>query len=98
MRIRLTEGAKRDFADGLRWYRKRSDQAAAGFIEMTNETAARILKDPTQHRLLEADLRVIRYDTYPYRLIYRIKTGGIISIVAIAHDKRREGYWRRRTD
>jgi plasmid stabilization system protein ParE len=98
MRVRLIEGAKRDFKEGLRWYRKHSDQAAAGFIEMTNTTTVRILKDPTQHRPLEADLRVIRYDTYPYRLIYRIKAGGIISIVAIAHDKRREGYWRRRTD
>lgn len=48
MRVQLADGAKQDFADGLRWYRKRSDQAANHFIEETNNTIAKILKAPAR--------------------------------------------------
>ena len=96
MKVQLSKGAKHDFKEGLAWYREHSDQAAAGFIESTQATAARILKDPTRYRCLDDTYRLIRYDTYPYSMIYRIKSGGIISITALAHDKRRPNYWRGR--
>jgi plasmid stabilization system protein ParE len=98
MKIRLSKGAKLDFKEGLEWYREHSNEAAASFIEMTQATAAQILKDPTRYRPLDDTFRILRYDVYPYAMIYRIKRGAIISIAAIAHDKRRPGYWRGRKD
>jgi hypothetical protein len=32
---------------------------------------------------------------FPYKLIYFVD-GGVVVIVAVAHDKRRPGYWRGR--
>jgi plasmid stabilization system protein ParE len=95
MRVQLADGAKRDFADGLRWYRKRSDQAANHFIEETNNTIAKILKAPARNRQIRPDIRTIRIKRYPYSLIYLIHPDSII-IVAVAHSKRRPGYWSRR--
>ncbi len=95
MRVQLADGAKRDFADGLSWYRKRSDQAADHFVEETNHAIARLLKDPVRNRQIRPDIRTIRIKRYPYSLIYLIHPGAII-IVAVAHAKRRPGYWSRR--
>lgn len=97
MRVRLADGAKRDFNEGLRWYRKRSDQAAARFIQVTDSTIARILKAPTRYRSLRPNVRVIRCKDFPYRLIYQVIAGSLV-IIAIAHDKRHPDYWHRRVE
>ena len=95
MRVQLADGAKRDFNEGLHWYRKRSDQAADRFTEMTDITIGRILKDPTRYRQIRPNIRTICYKRYPYSLIYLIQPDTLV-IIAVAHDKRREGYWNRR--
>lgn len=97
MNIILSDGARRDFNEGLRWYRKLSDQAADNFIMRTLETAERIAADPERHRQILPGIRMLRYKRYPYSLIYRI-TPDAIKVYAVAHDKRRPGYWSRRVD
>lgn len=39
--------------------------------------------------------RFIRLKHFPYRLIYRILDTAI-QVVAVAHERRKPGYWRRR--
>ena len=97
MRVRLADGAKRDFNEGLRWYRKRSLQAADRFINVTESTVSRILKDPTRYRFIRPDVRVIHCKDFPYRLIYQLIAGSLV-IIAIAHDKRHPDYWYRRIE
>lgn len=95
MRVQLANGAQRDFAEGLRWYRKRSDWAAEGFIDETNRAITRLVQDPERNRQIRPNVRALRIKRYPYSLIYLIQPGTII-IVAIAHEKRRPDYWKRR--
>ncbi|MBE7493576.1 MAG: type II toxin-antitoxin system RelE/ParE family toxin [Verrucomicrobiaceae bacterium] len=95
MNVILSDGAKRDFNEGLQWYRKQSDQAADNFIKRTLETAQRIAADPTRYRQILPEIRILRYKKYPYSLIYRILPD-VIKVYAVAHDKRRPGYWKRR--
>jgi plasmid stabilization system protein ParE len=99
MKIIIEKGAEHDLQDGLRWYRKRSDQAADRFLIEFDATLNKLLKDPTRHRQIGPNLRVIHMERYPYRLIYRvIDETQTIKIYAAAHDKRRPDYWQRRTD
>ncbi len=95
MNIILSDGAKRDFNEGLRWYRKKSDQAADNFITRTHETAQKVAAAPERYRQVLLGVRLIRYKRYPYSLIYRILPD-VIKVDAVAHDKRRFGYWKRR--
>jgi plasmid stabilization system protein ParE len=95
MRIKLEKGAERDLEEGLRWYRERSDQAADNFVTALSDTLDRILKDPTRYRSIAENLRTIKMGDYPFNLIYRI-TPHFIKVYAVAHEKRRPGYWRRR--
>jgi toxin ParE1/3/4 len=95
MRIVFSQGAQRDFQEGLRWYRKRSDQAAEGFIVSLEELVGRIGAHPERFRLIDDNLRKARFKRFPYSLIFRVVFDAI-KIFAVAHDKRRPGYWQRR--
>lgn len=97
MKVILMRGAIRDAQEGLRWYRERSDQAADNFISEFEWSLDKIQKDPTRYRPIEKPFRKFHMDTYPYSLIYRIVPGAI-KVYAVAHDKRRPGYWHRRID
>jgi toxin ParE1/3/4 len=95
MRIVFSQGAQRDFQEGLRWYRKRSDQAAEGFIVSLEELVGRIGAHPERFRLIDDNLRKAHFKRFPYSLIFRVSSEAI-KIFAVAHDKRRPGYWQRR--
>jgi tRNA(Ile)-lysidine synthase TilS/MesJ len=36
-------------------------------------------------------------ERFPYAVIYRIASDGSIRVLAVAHHRRRPGYWRART-
>lgn len=95
MRIVFSQGAQRDFREGLRWYRERSDQAAEGFIVSMEDLIERIGAHPERFRLVTETLRKAHFKRFPYSLIFRVSSDSI-QIFAVAHNKRRPGYWQRR--
>lgn len=95
MRVVYSQGAQRDFHDGFRWYRKRSDQAAEGFVTSMEHTLERIIAHPERFRLIADNIRKAHFKRYPYSLIFRVLPDRV-KVYAVAHDKRRPGYWERR--
>lgn len=75
------------------WYRERSREAARGFTEVVADGIRSIREHPeawpTWRR---ADLRRRVLRRYPYSIFYVIE-GEAIVIVAVAHHRRRPGYW-----
>lgn len=95
MRIVFSQGAQRDFQEGLHWYKKRSDKAAEGFITSMEQALERITAHPERFRLIAENIRQAPLKRYPYRFIFR-DLPDCIKVYAVAHDKRRPGYWQRR--
>lgn len=97
MRIDFHIGARRDLVEGFRWYDKHSDRAAHRFYDQVSATLDKILSELTRYRPWKegSDIRCIQVRGYPYLLYYTI-TGQRITILATAHEKRRQGYWLRR--
>ena len=56
---------------------------------------AKILRNPTIGRRLTGDVRRWSLQQFPYALIYQIHPDFIL-IVAVAHFRRKPGYWRNR--
>jgi plasmid stabilization system protein ParE len=50
---------------------------------------------PRSGQMLRGGFRRILLDRFPYQLVYRVE-GDEIVIYAVAHQKRRPGYWRKR--
>ena len=78
-----------------RWYRERSLLAAARFVDELNETIDRIVDAPRRWPLGERGTRKVKLPCFPYLVIYREAEGAVL-ILAIAHGRRRPGYWKKR--
>jgi hypothetical protein len=59
-------------------------------------TLAQIAAAPLRFSILyEPDIRSTKVKRFPYRVVY-VVVDDSIDVIAVAHAKRRPGYWRRR--
>src|SRR5437016_5943856 len=99
MRINLLEFNPQALTEAdaaIRWYRERSERAAADFILEIDRAIAKILKAPHRWPEFDPGYRRLLLTRFPYWIIYREKTAYSIEVMAIAHIRRRPGYWRYR--
>jgi plasmid stabilization system protein ParE len=94
-RTTFLDGARTDFRKAFAWYYQRSARAAAGFDQAVDPGLTAILEAPECWPLCSPRHRLYKLKKYPHSIIYRIIPDEVL-VVAIAHAKRRWGYWRRR--
>lgn len=88
--------ADREAMAARRWYYRVSPGVAAGFIANLRDTAIRIEANPHGWPRHLHGTRMCRLrNRFPYHLIYVIESTRVL-VIAVAHDRRRPGYWRRR--
>lgn len=83
-------------AEGARdWYAERSPLAARGFLLELEAAIKAVAEAPERWPVhLHGCRRYLFSHRYPYALVYR--TQPAVQIVAVAHLKRRPGFWRSR--
>jgi plasmid stabilization system protein ParE len=89
------EAARKEFDEAFDWYSKRSHGAAIGFASAVDAALDAILADPGRFPRTFAGCQYGKVDRYPYQIVYYRDERGVV-VVAVAHAKRRPGYWRRR--
>jgi toxin ParE1/3/4 len=78
-----------------RWYRERNETAAARFRRELDSAVDRIAERPEAGApYLESSRRILLH-RFPFFIVYRFRQARI-EIVAVAHARRRPGYWRER--
>lgn len=65
------------------------------FIDEIERTLARIIRFPYSGSTLSPRTRRIRLSGFPYGIIYRVTSEGIL-VLAVMHLQRKPGYWRDR--
>ena len=88
----VTSAAERDFTEALCWYAERSLRAAEGFDTQFDRALEAIAADPQRFPLCDERHRYYSLSGYPFQVIYREHADGIV-VIAVAHAKRRLGYW-----
>ena len=90
--VSITSAAEVDFTEALCWYAQHSQQAAENFESEFEQVLISIVADP--HRFPKCDQRhqYCRMKRFPFQVIYRIDQD-IITVIAVAHAKRKPGYW-----
>jgi plasmid stabilization system protein ParE len=89
--------AAREYVAAHRWYARRSPAAAQRFREAIDRVVERLESDPEQGTPFRDSFRWMRTRRFPYLLYYEIFDPGPIWVYAVAHSRRRPGYWLRRT-
>jgi plasmid stabilization system protein ParE len=77
------------------WYAERSRRAAQRFLNELGRAIEQVSEHPEQHPAFVFGTRRIVLSKFPYVIVFR-ETATAVQIVAIAHGRRRPGYWRNR--
>jgi toxin ParE2 len=93
-RIHLRSIAKRDMREAVTWYRERDPELANRFLDEVYRTLALLEQFPNIGGPVfgNRDARQLPVDNFPYQVVFK-RFENRISVVAIAHDKKRPGYW-----
>ncbi len=95
MNVILIPEAREEFFEAVEFYANESTIAAERFIHEFEEAINEIGLHPNRYRQVKGIYRVIPFDRFPYSLYYRV-LGDVVRVNAVAHNKRKPGYWRKR--
>jgi plasmid stabilization system protein ParE len=92
---KLHPEAQREIEETYVWYSRRSLDTAIGFLTEIDHALDVVVKNPNRwpeylyktHRYLVAD--------FPFSIVY-LDDPDAVKIIAVAHHKRRPGYWKGR--
>ncbi len=85
-----------EYGEASSWYSERDEGVARRFEREVDLGLARITEGPDRWPRYDSVHRWLLLRRFPYLLIYR-EHEGRIWIVAVAHGRRRPGYWKDRT-
>jgi plasmid stabilization system protein ParE len=77
------------------WYAQRSQSAADAFLAELDQGIEAVSQAPLRWPLFKHGTRRYLHHRFPFQLIYRVASDRI-EIVAVAHGRRRPGYWKTR--
>lgn len=98
--VRFEEEADAEYRLAGRWYEGQREKLGIEFFDAVDAAIDRIVEMPrggTRLPRMPADLPVRRraVTRFPYHVVY-LETPTHIRILAIAHDRRKPGYWKDR--
>ena len=95
MKLKFHGAATAELEQALDWYAVRSPDAERAFAAAIDHSLASLLASPQRFAEVAPGFRAVRAEKFPYQLIYRL-IGETAVVIAVAHLKRRPGYWKRR--
>ena len=92
MTVEFLEEAEKEFLEAVIWYESKEIGLGTRFRNEIARVINRIAEDPLLWRERSGGYRRVNCPVFPYYIPYFIREDKII-IAAIAHDRRKPGYW-----
>ena len=96
IKIEFHPDAEQDLSEAKDWYRVRSKLAARAFATDVADSLRYIAASPNRWPEVRLGERRFVLSRFPFSILYRVRAN-VVFITAVAHQKRRPGYWRDRT-
>lgn len=100
-RVRFGPEAVAELSEAVRWYEQRRDGLGLALLAAVEDAVDAISRWPhSGSPVPEVEglvIRRTRVDRFPYHVAYLVNDDEI-RVLAIAHDRRRPGYWSQRID
>ncbi|HUP62655.1 MAG TPA: type II toxin-antitoxin system RelE/ParE family toxin [Thermoanaerobaculia bacterium] len=93
--LHFFEEANDEAEEARRWYRDRSEAAEAALLRELDHAIELVLEAPERWPRYIFSTRRYVFPSYPYSLVYFVESD-VVNVVAVAHENRRPGYWRKR--
>lgn len=95
MQLQIAPEAEDEIARSVEWYAERGERAVRGFVEELDGILEQARAHPMRWPIWRGEVRKVTFAHYPFSVFYRVRND-VVLIVAVAHAKRRPGYWLRR--
>jgi plasmid stabilization system protein ParE len=95
-RLELHPEATSDGRAAYQWYKERSPKAAEAFLAELDQAIERVVASPNLWPTYLHGTKRYLMRRFPYGVVYRI-VDDLVSVIAVAHTRRRPGYWRSRS-
>lgn len=92
MDVRFHPDATQELDASADWYGERSRTAAHNYLVAVDLAIASIISDPERFSRIDDRHRGCSVARFPYQIIFRHDNDQIV-IIAVAHAKRRPGFW-----
>ena len=89
--------AEEEMNESAQFYERRSEGLGEDFLDEVQHTVDSLLAFPQSGPVVSENLRRRILRRFPFGLLYAIEAERIV-IVAVAHLKRRPGYWKDRVE
>jgi plasmid stabilization system protein ParE len=94
--IRISEEAEAEMADAARWYESHHARLGTEFLDAVDAAVDRIAENPKVGSMVpgvsDSEIRRRPVRRFPYHVVY-LELSDRLQILAVAHDRRRPGYW-----
>jgi len=96
-RVRIADLASDEPTAAVRWYESRRPGIGAELFDAVTATIDLTVRQPEIGAAAypNPQVRRLRVERFPYQVVYRLDEVEIV-VVALAHLKRRPGYWKHR--
>jgi len=91
--VELAPAAEGDIAEAFVWYRERNALAADAFRAEVLDAIEDIAEVPLHRAADEEGSRRFVLKRFPYSVVYEVNAM-TITVLAVAHHRRKPGYWR----
>ena len=93
--IQLHPQAVTEAQAAYRWYRDRNPIAAEAFLAELDRATEQVSENPLRWPVYRQGTRRFLLRRFPFAVVYR-EVGEVVQIVAVAHGRRKPGYWQGR--
>jgi plasmid stabilization system protein ParE len=97
VKLSLTPAAEQDLVEGALFYaRAATARLGQAFISEFERSAGLLIEQPGLGAIWRGTIRRLPLRRFPYNIIYDLKPSEI-RVLAIAHQRRKPGFWQGRT-
>lgn len=94
-KVTVLHAALIDLDDAVNWYDEIHPELGKDLVVKFQQALNEIEEKPLLSQQLNEGFRKVNLKRFPYKLIFKIDDKEII-IIAVAHHKRKTGYWKKR--
>ena len=95
MKSEFLPEAEKEFREAARYYENEASGVGLAFIIEVHKAVAAIVAHPLGSPKARGSIHKKVLNHFPYNVLYSVE-GDLVVVVAVAHQKRRPTYWRRR--
>jgi len=92
---RFLSPAEEEMIEAALFYERRSAHLGIDFLDDIDRVVGLIREHPHIGAVIDESFRRVLLHRFPFNLVYTVEADSIL-IIAVAHQRRRPGYWRER--